>query len=226
LFVGVLFLLLAWVAGPALGKRAAPPTAQVVSGSGFFISPDGNVVTSAHGIAGCATVLVWLHDGTSRTGRVIASDSALDVALLQVPGPATVYARAPSDDEPQIGSPVFVLGYGVLVKNPRWPVSSEGTYVGTASLPYSVGIRVINAELQRGQSGGPVVDQGGALLGMVIGRYSDVPGRGVVLPTPEIDAFLAAHNMLLSKRLPEPKAALQQMLRAMTVLVQCQPDSQ
>jgi len=136
-----------------------------------------------------------------------------------------VFATSPDDQEPPPGTTVFALGYGVLVKNPRQAVPAEGSYIGPAALPSGVAIRLISADLQHGQSGGPVVDRYGSLFGMIVGRNGDHGGNGVVLPTPAIASFLAMHNLMLSKHPPQPPADPQKLLRAVTVLVQCRPAS-
>jgi S1-C subfamily serine protease len=224
----MLLLLLAW-ALPASGKRVlvVPSTAsaQVTSGSGFFISPGGMIVTGAHVVTGCTTVSVWPQDGVVRSAKVIANDPTLDIAILSAPGKAAIFVTAPDDQEPPLGTPVFALGYGVLVKNPRHAVPAEGTYIGSATLPSGVATRVISADLQHGQSGGPVVDRNGSLFGMIVGRNSDRSGNGIVLPTPEVASFLSTHDLPLLRRSPESQEDPRTLLRAVTVLVQCRPAS-
>ena len=56
------------------------------SGTGFFVSRDGFLVTSAHVIAGCASISAWPSDGTERPSYVIASNQRLDLALLWADG--------------------------------------------------------------------------------------------------------------------------------------------
>ena len=86
-------LLAASVAGSMLARSAAPgegaAAGRVKSGTGFFVSPDGFLVTSAHVVAGCRDVSVLDHDGTAHPGYVIASDRRLDLALLWAEGRGT-----------------------------------------------------------------------------------------------------------------------------------------
>lgn len=218
-----LSLLAVWVTSTAVGNRAAPTSDRFKSGSGFFISRDGDLVTSAHVVTGCPSISVWGSDGRQRAGSVLATDDALDIALLRAPGSTTDYARASELIEPSIGTAVFVLGYGVIVSDPRRPVAANGTYLGSDMALNGVRVLAIHARLQRGQSGGPVVDADGGLLGMVMGRVTETPSRGVVLPAGDIQAFLSFQGKHLSIGQADARGAPSKLLPAITVLVQCLP---
>jgi S1-C subfamily serine protease len=224
-------LLALWLAVVALGtdglaasQSPAAVSQRVTSGSGFFVSPDGDLVTSAHVIAGCPAISVFGPDGVQRPGTVVGIDDVSDIALLSVPGAKADYIKGPTLTQPPVGTKVLTLGYGVYVTSPRKPSSASGTLLGSGTLPSGSGALVIDAQLKQGQSGGPMISLDGALVGMVEGRYSDYPGRGLILPAIDIEAFLGRMGQRLQSAGPASKKFdSQEFLRNITALVQCLP---
>ena len=224
-------LLALWLAIVALGadgltasQSPAAVSQRVTSGSGFFVSPNGDLVTSAHVIAGCPAISVFGPDGVQRAGTLVGTDDMADIALLSVPGARADYINGPALFQPPIGTKVLTLGYGVYVTSPRKPSSASGTFLGSGTLPSGSEAFVIDAPLKQGQSGGPVISADGALVGMVEGRYSDYPGRGLILPAADIEIFLGRMGTPLQPAEPmSKKFDSQEFLRNITALVQCLP---
>jgi S1-C subfamily serine protease len=224
-------LLALWLAVVALGtdgltasQSPAAVSQRVTSGSGFFVSPDGDLVTSAHVIAECPAISVFGPDGVQRPGTVVGTDSVSDITLLSVPGAMPDYIHGPALTQPPVGIKVLTLGYGVYVQSPRKPSSASGTLLGSGTLPSGSGALVIDAPLKQGQSGGPVISADGSLIGMVEGRYSDYPGRGLILPSIDIEAFLATMGKRLLPAEPiTKKFNSEEFLMNVTALVQCLP---
>jgi len=221
--LGVALLCLVWaVARPVLAGSSpanAEAASRVKSGTGFFVSRDGFLVTSAHVVAGCASVSAWQSDGTERPSYIIASDQRLDLALLWADGtPArhsAVIARVP----PQTGADVFTLGYGVIATKPLQPVLVEGSLVGDATPQPGNRIMVIRAKLHAGNSGGAVLSGDGSLLGMIIGRDEEHAERGVALPREDIEALLSAYGITLPTGTLAENA--RNLLSAISLLIQC-----
>jgi S1-C subfamily serine protease len=197
---------------------------RVKSGTGYFVSRDGLVVTTAHVIAGCPRIAVWPERGPERTARVVASDATLDLALL------TAASDVPHDDTSahryavaRPGDPVSTLGFGVLPSKPRQPVITDGTLIGDAADAAGNRILLIRAKLREGSSGGPVIDGKGSLLGVVRGRDTELPEVGVVTPSVEIGEFLLRHGIAPISNTPGGNPPIDRvgMLKAMAVLVQC-----
>lgn len=226
LAAGFAVLLLA-APGPAgRGAAAASPGAvngRVKSGTGFFVAPAGFVVTSRHIVAGCPGVLVWAGNGLVRSARVVASDAALDLALLSVPG-GTRKAPVPYyRDGLRSGERIATIGFGVLPRNPEKAVMTRGTFVGRRATPDGRDILLIRADLRPGNSGGPVIDRYGALVGMVIGRLAERRDLGVLIATREINGFLSREGVrrLPIGALPSADENPGGVLAGMSVLVQC-----
>jgi len=209
------------VAWDGAAQAATKKSERVKSGTGFFVAPNGFVVTSAHVIAGCKKLSIWPRDGARRTVKKIAADPELDIALLWAEGGAAHYALAPYHGNSSVGQLVWAFGYGVNPKTPRRPSLTTGIYLGVGTIAEGHWVRVILARLRAGESGGPVVNADGALLGMVIGRYTEDPDLGVLLPTPTLESFLARHGVRLSPGPVDGGPSPQDLLAGMSVFVQC-----
>jgi S1-C subfamily serine protease len=224
--IGLVWLL--WiVAGLALAGSSAASTedavSRVKSGTGFFVSRDGFLVTSAHVVAGCENVSVWQSDGTERPSYIIASDRRLDLALLWAEGKAAGHSAVVARATPQSGEDVFTLGYGVIATKPLQPVLVEGSLVGDSTARPGNRIMVIRAKLQAGNSGGAVLSGDGSLLGMVIGRDEEHAELGVALPRADIEALLSAYGITLPTGAVAGDA--RDLLSAISVLIQCSSSS-
>jgi len=227
--VGLALLLLfaGGAAGPVVARSAADGDAaaagRVKSGTGFSVSRDGFVVTSAHVVEGCRDVSVLEPDGTARPGYVIAADRRLDLALLWAEGRVSQYSAAATGERTQAGAEVFTLGFGVIATEPLRPVLIKGSLVGDRTARPGNRILVIRAKLHAGNSGGAVLTGNGSLVGMIVGREEGHPELGVAIPLADVEGLLYAYGIALPKRGPEknPRA----FLGAISVLIQCTASS-
>lgn len=196
---------------------------RVKIGTGFAVSPLGYIVTSAHVVAGCRAVSVWGQNSAQRGARIVAKDAVRDVALLQISGTLLNYARAQSSRELALGEQVLALGYGVNAESPRSPEAAMGTYIGNDLTTRGTRVYVFRARLRPGDSGSAVVGTDGALLGMVIGRDTDHPDLGLVLPAFEIEQFLRRHGVRVLPTIARDTWEAGNLLLAISNLVQCEP---
>ena len=207
--------------GASAAIAATNVAERVKSGTGFAVSPLGYIITSAHVVAGCRAVSVWGQDSIQRVARIIAKDAVHDIALLRVSGTLLSYAHAPSSRQVALGEQVLALGYGVHVEDPRSPEEATGIYVGNSLTTMGSRVYVFRARLRPGDSGSAVVATDGALLGMVIGRDTDNPELGLVLPVPEIERFLRRHGVQLFPALAVDERKASGLLLEISNLVQC-----
>lgn len=226
--LGVLLLLIVTgVAGPVLARSAAngdaAAAARVKSGTGFAVSRDGFVVTSAHVVEGCRNISILDPDGTDRPGYVIAADRRLDLALLWAEGRVSQSAAAAAIEAPRAGAGVFTLGFGVIATEPLHAVLIEGSLVGDSTAKPGNRILVIRAKLHAGNSGGAVLTGNGSLVGMIVGRDEEHPELGVAIPLTDVERLLYAYGIALPRRSSEadPRA----ILGAISVLIQCTASS-
>ena len=167
----------------ALADSAVGSTARVTAGgcgaglsigSGFFVGPE-HLVTNAHVVAGSDTTTVQL-DGADLEAGVVAFDPGADLALLRVPGAAAPSLQL-SGRVPPRGTAAAALGYpggGALTVTPAavtatHQIVSPGIY-GTGNHVHSV--VELNAEIRRGNSGGPLVVAPGVVGAVVFGASS------------------------------------------------------
>ncbi len=222
-----LLLFAACLAGPVLARAAADGegavAGRVKSGTGFSVSRDGFLVTSAHVVAGCQNVSVLDPDGTARPGYVIASNRRLDLALLWADGRVSQSSAVAGGEPPQAGAEVFTLGFGVIATEPLRPVLIEGSLVGDSTARPGNRILVIRARLHAGNSGGAMLAGNGSLLGMIVGRDEEHPELGVAIPREDIEALLSAYGITLPRR--GPAANARDFLGAISVLIQCTASS-
>lgn len=172
-------------------KIIGPATScgRTVEGSGFVYAP-GRVMTNAHVVAGVTSPIVVL-DGTEYPATVVYYDSDVDVAVLAVnelSAPALTF-----DDEARTGESVAVLGFplnGPYDVQPgrvreRQQLSSPDIY-GTDTVirdTYS-----IYSLVREGNSGGPLVDRGGQVVGMIFAASVTDAETGYVLTADQVDA--------------------------------------
>jgi S1-C subfamily serine protease len=206
--------------------QKAPGTDLVKSGTGFFVSHDGLIATSAHVVSGCPEITIWPANGPERVARIVALDIQRDVALLSVAGEVSIYAsRIHERGSLRPGEPVSTIGFGVLPSKPREPVVTAGHLAGDAADSEGNRILLIQARFLEGNSGGPVIDGEGSLLGVVVGRDATRPDLGAARPSEAIEGLLSANGVARPLSLPEARPPIDAagLLRSISVLVQCAP---
>ncbi len=183
-------------------ERVTASTVRVTSracnarfdGSGVTIA-GGLVLTNAHVVAGSEAVEVRRPDGAVRSGRVVAFDPARDLALVSVEdlgqAPLPLASADPRDE-------VAVIGYpGGQAQARAAPARIQQRRAAVGRDIYGVDeterqVLFLSAELRRGDSGAPVVDVAGNVVGLVFAVSPDAPSSAYALDRRELDAILAA----------------------------------
>jgi S1-C subfamily serine protease len=167
---------------------------QVQVGSGWA-ADDRHVVTNAHVVAGSSSVSVSV-DGTGPevSAEVVAFDPGRDVAVLAVRGLGA--PALPEGQELARGDDAIVAGFpgdqGLIVGAARVRDVLEATGADIYGRP-GVDRRIysLRADIRRGASGGPVLDEQGQVVGMVFATSLDDSGTGYALTLGEVDPVLA-----------------------------------
>lgn len=149
-------------------------------GSGVLISEDGKILTAAHVVQTADKVTVEFIGGVQVTARVVSSEPKADVALLQLESvPAGVEpARLGDSDKVEVGDEVFVVGAPHGLSH----TLSAGHISGRIALDAGLGSRPTceylqtDAAINRGNSGGPIFDRKGAVIGIASGILSHSGG--------------------------------------------------
>ncbi len=154
-------------------KGGAGDNKSPSSGTGFIINRHGNVLTNHHVVDGCSSIRTSF-EGRQESLSVVRSDPANDLALLKLSAPVSSYATIreghhirPGDSVVAVGFPLFGL------------LSSEANVtIGNVSALAGIGndtrFLQITAPVQPGNSGGPLLDQSGNVVGMIVGKLNAI----------------------------------------------------
>jgi serine protease Do len=173
-------------------------------GTGFLISKDGYLVTNEHVVRGSADLRVRLYDGRELPACVVGADTAMDIALLKIAiaSPLPVLPLGDSDAV-RVGESVIAIGnpYGFNHSVTSGIVSAKERVVERSSLHeapqqdiYSFFIQT-DASINLGNSGGPLIDAGGAVIGVSAAFWAGHPlqpaqGIGFAIPINMAKAIL------------------------------------
>ena len=156
---------------PEERRPRQPETASSVesTGTAFFVSTEGHLISNHHVIEGCGRIRVFF-DNAYHPVRVIAADVDLDVALLTWPGRPGNVATFRQGRFIRAGDPVVAVGYPL-----RGLLADEATVTtGTVSAMAGIGndrrFLQISAPVQAGNSGGPLLDESGRVIGVVVAK--------------------------------------------------------
>jgi len=146
-----------------------PTGDQTVSGSGVFISPEGYLLTNNHVIEGAEKVWVVLSDGTERPASVVGADVFADLAVLKADGNAPAVAVLGNSDVLNPGETVIAIGSPLgEFKNTVTVgvVSATGRSIDTGQGYQIEGLIQTDAAINQGNSGGPLVNLAGEVVGL------------------------------------------------------------
>lgn len=183
-------------AAPSTVKIIGTACGEIVSGSGFVIAPN-TVVTNAHVVAGESAQTVDDRAGAHPSYAVLF-DPKLDVAVLHVSGLRDASLALDRSTVPR-GEKGAVLGYpggGPLTTGPA-VVLREETAVGRDIYDQSLTTRDIyelGAQVRPGNSGGPLVDTQGTVVGVVFARSSRDPNTGYALTSATVSSRIASRG--------------------------------
>ncbi|MGZ8406951.1 MAG: S1C family serine protease, partial [Caulobacteraceae bacterium] len=150
-------------------KDAGPQALS--SGSGFFISPDGYIVTNNHVLENATEIKVTLKDERELVARVIGRDEATDLAVIKVDGRDFPYVNFENASKPRVGDWVIAVGnpFGLGGTATAGIVSAYGRDIGDTAF---VNYIQIDASINRGNSGGPTFDIYGRVIGVNTAIFS------------------------------------------------------
>ncbi len=154
------------------------PVEGMAAGSGFVLSADGYVVTNAHVVDGADSVSVTFDDGAVEPAELIAADPRSDLAVLHVARTDLVPMVLGDSDAIQVGDPLVAIGNALdLGAEPTVTggmVSAKDRTITEPNGQVLVNLIQTDAAISPGNSGGPLVD----LSGRVIGINTAVSGQG------------------------------------------------
>ncbi len=168
-----------------------PTGDQIISGSGFFITPDGYLVTNNHVIEGTKDVAIILSDGSRENATLVGSDRYSDLAVLKTdrtPPAIAAFGNSdtlnPGETAIAIGSPLGDFKNTVTVG----VISATGRSIDSGQGYQIEGLIQTDAAINQGNSGGPLINLLGEVIGIntLIVRSSDsgdvAEGLGFAIP--------------------------------------------
>ena len=171
------------------------------TGSGVLISADGKVMTAAHVVATMDEISVEFLGGETVSAKVIASESAADLSLIQLERlpPGARVAKMANSDSVRVGDPVYIVGapYGLSYSlsagliSARWAPNTVHRAMPLAEFFQT------NATINTGNSGGPMFNSAGEVIGIVshnISKSGGSEGLGFVV------TMKTARQLLLEKK--------------------------
>ncbi|HEY5290335.1 MAG TPA: Do family serine endopeptidase [Caulobacteraceae bacterium] len=161
---------------------------QLSAGSGFFISPDGYIVTNNHVVDHADEIKVVFKDGKEMKAVVVGRDQATDIAVIKVDGHNFPYVDFENSAKPRVGDWVLAVGNPFSLGNTATAgiVSAYNRDLGENFVDYIQ----IDAPINRGNSGGPTFDTYGRVIGVNTAIFS--PSGGSVGIGFDIPADVAA----------------------------------
>jgi S1-C subfamily serine protease len=167
---------------------------RIQEGSGFVVG-DGLVVTNAHVVAGEDETVVQRSDGSEVRAQVVAFDPNRDLAVLRADDLDRQALRLGDTDVGGVGA-VFGHPGGEALRLAPFQVGEEVTATGTDIYDQNRierEVLILSAALQPGDSGGALVDAGGAVVGVAFAIAPDRPGVSYALAIEELQAVLAGN---------------------------------
>lgn len=150
-----------------------------VVGSGFVLTEDGYVVTNNHVVEGTDNVSVKLHGGSTYPAEVVGGDSLSDVALLKIEAEGLSHVAVGNSDAIAVGEGCIAIG------NPLGELTFTMTGGYVSALPREINISgkpismfQTDAAINAGNSGGPLFDMAGNVIGITSAKISGITGSG------------------------------------------------
>ena len=170
-------------------------SSSAVSGSGFVIGEDGYIMTNYHVISYAHEyghkISVLLYDGTSYDAKIVGVDASNDLAVLKIEATGMNAVTFGDSDEMSVGDAVYAVGnpLGELAFTmTSGSVSALDRAVTTQDYESAINMFQFDAAINSGNSGGPVYNSKGQVIGVATAKYSKTGVEGLSFAIPINDA--------------------------------------
>jgi S1-C subfamily serine protease len=210
-------------------KDCEAPTV-VSTGTGFFVSENGHVVTNAHVVDGCRTVRA------SRGGALskVSTDDASDLAVYIASEKSTAIARLRGGRGARAGEAVVTIGFPLTGLLSSDPIVTTGIISALSGLRNDRRTIQITAPLQAGNSGGPLLGENGSVVGVVVAKLDAMKVADAIGDMPQnvnfavslgtLQSFLNANDvpyLLDDAKVTKSPADIAAEAARYTVLIEC-----
>ena len=178
-------------------------SSSAVTGSGFIVTSDGYILTNYHVIEDAHTgnldVSVMLYDGTTYTASIVGTEPDNDIAVLKIEAEGLSAAVLADSSDLLVGDKVYAVGnpLGELeFSMTTGYVSAKDRVIATGQGTDAISMFQFDAAVNSGNSGGPVYNELGQVVGVVTAKYADTGVEGIGFAVPISDAASIANDLI------------------------------